>query len=70
MCEDVTILEHSMLVWLNRVTLEVLEAASENINIDYKLEKDGEYVVVKGTQQDMWVFLHSLSNHYTSLTIV
>lgn len=64
---DVLILEHSMLVRLNRVSIDVIEAVSESLNITY--EEGDEDVRVTGTQQELWVFLHSLSTHYTELTI-
>ena len=64
---DVLILEHSMFVRLNRVSIDVIEAVSESLNITY--EEGDEDVWVKGTQQELWVFLHSLSTHYTELTI-
>lgn len=64
---DVLILEHSMLVRLNRVSIDVIEAVSESLNITY--EEGDEDVRVTGTQQELWVFLHSLSTRYTELTI-
>lgn len=64
---DVLILEHSMFVRLNRVSIDVIEAVSESLNITY--EEGDEDVRVTGTQQELWVFLHSLSTHYTELTI-
>lgn len=64
---DVLILEHSMFVRLNRVSIDVIEAVSESLNITY--EEGDEDVRIRGTQQELWVFLHSLSTHYTELTI-
>lgn len=67
MYADVLILEHSMLVRLNRVSIDVIEAVSQSLNITY--EEADKDVRVRGTQQELWVFLHSLSTHYTELTI-
>lgn len=64
---DVIILEHSMFVRLNRVSIDVIEALSKSLNITY--EEGGEDVRVTGTQQELWVFLNSLSTLYTELTI-
>lgn len=68
MYADVLILEHSMLVRLNRVSIDVIEGVSQSLNITYVV---GDVDVrVRGSQQDLWVFLHNLSTHYASLTIV